>query len=514
MNSPWRRSTVYVGVQRAPVEGAAPDRVDDAEARKTRGYRATVRLPDGVAALADTLEGALAAKDAIQVDWTGGEPAERFDSERDLAGYRSAAGDLSRAGTTWESKGDAKSALEGADRVIAADYLSDYAYHAQLEPMAVVADVDADGKGADVWVGSQTQTRTTMTVTEVLDTEPGRVRLNMMSMGGSFGRRTALMQEYVRDALLVSNAQGRPAKVVWSREDDLKHGWFRPAAAQRLRAGLTRDGRVTGWHHRVATPSVIAYFNPVRWDQVEPHDIISMRGSESRCDQLPDLLAEHVITERRARIAPYRAIGASYTSFAAEAFVDELAEAAGADPVAFRRWLLGDNDRGHRLLDRIVEMSDWSRPRRETARGLSFAGYGPTMGVGVAEISLNREDGRIQVENFWAGVDAGLVVQPVNAEAQVEGGIVYGLSSALKETVTIREGRVQETNFSDYPILRMNEVPGITVHLEDSDGPPTGLGEVGTPMIGAAVAKAFHALTGKRLRHMPFTPGRVNAALG
>ncbi len=233
---------------------------------------------------------------------------------------------------------------------------------------------------------------------------------------------------------------------------------------------------------------------------------------------MKDILAEHVLTERRARVAPWRAIGASYTSFAAEAFMDEVAEAAGSDPLAFRRQLLAGNPRGLRLLDKVAEMAGWGATpeggvREGHALGLSFAGYGDTMAAGIAEIALDRDSGEITVPRFWAAVDAGLIISPDNAEAQVEGGIVFGLSSALKERITIGAGEVEQSNFYDYEILRANEVPEIAIHLAESEAAPTGLGEAGTPMVAGAVANAFHALTGRRLRHLPFTPERVLAAL-
>ncbi|WP_299396980.1 xanthine dehydrogenase family protein molybdopterin-binding subunit [Pelagibius sp.] len=509
----WVPGMAYAAVLRSPVEGETAVEVDDAAALAVSGVLQTVRLPDGIAVVAERLEAALAAKALLEVTWSETAAARSYDSAADLSGYAAAAADSAREGVTWAAKGDAPAAIAGAARVVEADYRSDYAYHAQMEPMAAVAAVDPDGRGAEVWVGTQTQSWTMRTITEVLDTTADRIRLHMMTMGGSFGRRTALTQEYLRDALLTSKAVGRPVKVVWTREDDVKFGWFRPATAQRLRAGLTAEGRLSGWHHRVATPSVIAYFNPLRWDQVEPKDIISMRGSENKFYGIADLHAEHVVTERHARLAPWRAIGASYTSFAAEAFMDELAEAAGSDPLDFRLGLLDDNPRGRELLQRVAGMAGWGRAPGETALGLAFAGYGDSMAAGIAEVSLDRDSGRLAVTRFWAAVDAGLIVAPDNALAQIEGGIVFGLSSALKERITVEGGEVVQSNYYDYEILRADEVPEIDIQLQVSDGPPTGIGEVGTPMVAAAVANAFHALTGRRLRHLPFTPERVLEAL-
>lgn len=501
----------YACVLRAPVEGESVQSVDAGAARNTPGFTDIVSLPDGLAVVAETQWAASLARDELTVTWTETSQARGWNDTDTLASYQAQAEDLTSAAATWRESGDVTTAVEGAETVVSATYLSDYAYHAQMEPMAVVADVQA--ARAEVWAGTQTQSWTMRTITEELGLSPEQVTLRMMPMGGGFGRRTALRQEYVRDALLASRAVGRPVKVIWTRQDDVKHGWLRPAAAQHLRAGLSGDGHLQGWQHRVATPSVIAYFNPLRWSQVEPQDIISMRGSESQFYDIPDFRAEHVITERQARIIPWRGIGASYTSFAAEGFMDELAVAAGRDPFDFRYDLVAHNPTGRALLDRVRAMSNWDTPPAGRGLGLSFAGYGNSMAAGVAEISLDRQSGRIIVHRFYAAVDAGLVVAPDNSINQIEGGIVFGVSSALRERITITDGQVDQENFYDYEILRADEAPEIMVDLARNTEPPSGIGEVGTPMVAAAIANAFHALTGARLRHMPFTPDRVRAAL-
>lgn len=502
---------LYAMVQRAPVEGETVSAMETGAAEAVPGMVQVVPLPDGVAVVAETIWAAQQARDLLDITWTETSAARSWDDETTLADYAAAAEDLGADAAIWRAAGDAAAAIDGAEQTVAATYLSDYAYHAQIEPMAVVARVDADG--AEVWAGTQTQTWTSRTVQDVLDLPPEQVRLHMMSMGGSFGRRTARMQEYVRDALLCAQATGQPVKVTWTREDDLRHGSFRPAAAQHMRAGLDGEGRLLGWQHRVGTPSVIAHFNPTRWAQVEPQDVISMLGSEGRFYAIDDFAAEHVMTERRARVIPWRGIGASYTAFAAEAFMDELAEAAGRDPFDYRMDLVADDPRAVALLERVRAMAAWDRPRQDTALGLSFAGYGDSRAAGVAEVALDRESGRITVPRFWAAVDAGLIVSPVNARSQIEGGIVFGVSSALLERVTIRGGEVQQENFYDYEILRADALPEIEIDLADMDAPPAPVGEAGTPMVAAAVANGFHALTGVRLRHMPFTPERVLAAL-
>jgi len=502
---------VYGAVLRAPVEDERALSIDDAQAKAAPGVIDVVELPDGVAVIAESLWAALGARSLLTVEWSSTSPARNFNSAETLDLYTAAAEDAAAEAATWAEKGDAVGAIASADRTFSQLYLSDYAYHAQIEPMAAVASVDADGQGAEVWAGTQTQSWTTHTVATTLDIPVENVRLNMMTMGGSFGRRTALVQNYVRDAVLCSKAVGRPVKVIWTREDDVKNGTLRPAAAQKIEAGLTADGRLDGWYHRVATPTVIGFFNPVRWGQVQPNDVISMRGAESKFYGIDDFRADHVITPRQARLAPWRGIGASYTSFAAEAFMDELAEQAGRDPLDFRLDLVANNPRGRHLLEKVAEMSGW-HTRGDRALGLSFAGYSSSMGAGIAEIEV-EDWGGIRVTKFWTAVDAGQIVSPDNSHNQIEGGVIFGISSALKERIDIENGEIVQNNYYDYEVLRAHEVPPIEIYMADVDPPPLGVGEVGTPMVSAAIANAFYAATGKRLRHLPFTPERVTEAM-
>ncbi|MEM1112675.1 MAG: molybdopterin cofactor-binding domain-containing protein [Pseudomonadota bacterium] len=499
---------LYATVLRSPVEGETPASIDEEAARSTAGVVEVITLPDGVAVLATTLHASFAGRAALKVTWTEQSVYRQFSSDSTLASYTDIAAS-DQTGAAWREVGNVEQSLAAADRVISAMYTSDYAYHAQLEPMAAVAHVDADGKGAEIWAGTQTQSWTTRTATEVLETTPARIRLNMMTMGGGFGRRTELMQNYVRDALLCSRATKKPVKVIWSRTDDLKHGAFRPAAAQHMKAGLGKQGELRGWHHRVATPSVIQYFNPIRWEQVKPKDIISMRGAENKFYDIPHFLAEHVITERHARILPWRGIGAAYTSFAAEGFMDEIAQSVSMDPLAFRKSLMGDNQRGAFLLDQVSKMAGAVALVEGRARGLAFAGYGETQSAGIVEISLDRQSGRIKVHHAWIAIDAGQIVSPDNAHNQIEGGVIWGISAALHERVTLTQGQVDQENFYNYPILRHNEVPPVEVFIAENHEKPTQIGEAGNPMVAPAIANAFFALTGRRIRHMPFTPDSV-----
>lgn len=504
---------VYAAVVPPPVEGETPVRIDDTAAKAIAGVVAVLRVDGGVAVVADRWETALSARNLLQVEWTQRSAYRSADSDADLARDAATAAQLTQPGIAWHARGEAIVVLQRAPRVVDATYATDHVYHAQMEPLAAVASVDPDGKGAEVWLGTQSQTVSVTLAAQVLETTPDRIRFHAMQMGGGFGRRTFFARDTLRDALILSRAVRRPVKLMWTREDDVKGGWFRPATAHRLRATLDGDGRIAAWHHRVASPSILGFAAPQLLASADSRDVLVMEGTEQSDYRIPNLLAEHLMTERRARISAWRGIGWGHNCFATECFIDELAQAAGTDPLTFRRRQLAGNARALAVLDSVVARSNYGRPVPGRAHGLSFAGYKTTLGAGVAEISLDRASGAIRVHRFWAAVDAGLAIQPKNLEAQVEGGIVYGVSGLLKERITIKAGEVQQSNFHDYEFMRMADLPEIAVHVVRSDASPSGVGEIGVPMTGAAVANAFFALTGKRLRHMPFTPDRVKAVL-
>jgi len=291
--------------------------------------------------------------------------------------------------------------------------------------------------------------------------------------------------------------------------------------AQRIEAGLDAGGKLVGWRHRVIGEPVGDFvYHPGYVKAAKGRDVIFMMGADlPYYDKVPNWLSEHVMEPERARVAAWRGVGAGHNKFAVESMLDELAHEAKMDPLAYRLSLT-DVSRARRLLERVAQMSAWGKKGAPgTALGLAFGDYGPftpkigSLSASVAEISLNERSGVIRVHNYWAAVDAGLTINPDAVTAQVESGVVWGLSGALKERVTMVKGVVQQSNFHEYQIMRMSEVPAIHVAILGSGGPPTMVGELGVPGCAPAVANAFFALTGKRLRHMPFTPERVRAAL-
>lgn len=509
-------SMVYASILRAPVEGESPITVDDAAARASDGVTDIVVLPYGVAVVGETVEATIWGKQALDVAWSETSRFRDVAQSNDLDEYEARARDLDfhTDNPLWQDVGDIEPAFANADRIIEAVYRTDPAYHAQMEPMNATASVSADGKSAEIWVSTQSQSLTVLGSAEALETTPDRITMHPMYVGGAYGRRCEYRQKYVDDALYVSRAIGRPVKVIWSREDDVKDGAFRPLAAQYLRAALDADGNITALQQRVATPTVLGYMNEPRWENARGRDGISMNGAQTTRYAIPNVRAEHVIVDRCSRLAPWRGVATSYTRFANESFIDELAHAQGADPLEYRIELARNDEAGRAVLEEVGRMAEWSRPRQGTALGVALSDYGgAAVSAGIAEISVDERTGEIRVHNFWMAIDAGFIVAPRNTQAQMEGNIIYGLSNALKERITINGGMVDQSNFFDYPVIRMDEIPEIEVRALTNTKQPSGVGELGLATTGAAVANAAFAATGARLRELPLTPDRVLAAL-
>jgi isoquinoline 1-oxidoreductase beta subunit len=503
----------YAAVLRAPVEGESPVSIDDKDASSTPGVVGVVTLPEGVAVVAERWETATSARNLLKVVWSRTSPMRNASSDAALKQDLLAVKDLSKSGITFhEKKGDPVSPPTGAS-ILEASYATEPVYHAQMEPLTAVASVDADGKGAEIWFGTQSQTLALVTAASVLGTTPDRIRFNWLTMGGGFGRRTYFARELLRDALILSRELKRPVKLIWTREDDVRNGWFRPTTAHHLRASLDKEGRIFSWHHRVAAPSVMEYYSTEMFTRANRRDPLVMEGSDQSVYAIPGITSEHIVTARTSRIAAVRGIGSGHNAFATESFVDQLAAKAQRDPAAFRRLNTAPNSRARSVLDAVVAMSSFGKAPNHRAHGIALSAYRESVAAGVAEISLDRETGKIHVHRFWAAYDAGRPVQPRNLDAQIEGGIVFGLSMALKESISVVNGEVQQNNFYDYPIFRQSETPEIFVRSVASTGKPSSAGELSIPITAAAVANAFHSLTGRRLHVMPFSPQAVLQAL-
>lgn len=501
---------LYATVARSPASGQRVARFNREQVAAMPGVTHLVDLGHGVAVVGRSIPQVFAAREALRIDWSGSPPGAAVDSERDKALYLAHLRDANRRpDVVFSRTGDAPAALQAAARTITREYVSEYCYHAQMEPMGAVAHVRADA--AEVWTGTQWQTMAAMKTARITGLPPERVTVHQLMMGGGFGRRAHT--EYIDDAVTLSKEVRAPVKLLLSRADDLASGRLRPLTAQRVTMGLDAEGRITALRHVVACEPVTPYmYGPQRWQAAEGRDLITMRGSSLPHYAVPNQIAEHIHEMRGARVAAWRGIGCGYTKFALETMVDEIARDLGRDPLAYRI-AMAANPRTRAVLERVREMSGWPNARDGRHLGVAFAEYGDSLNATVVEIALDRASGRIRVHRLWAAVDVGLPLQPNTIVAQIEGGATFGVSAALKEEVTIRDGAVVQRNFDDYPILRADESPEIEVAILRGSDTPTEVGELGLPPVAPAIANAVRAATGKGLNHLPMTPDRVRAAL-
>ena len=490
---------VYASTVHSPVQLAKPSGWNDAEVRALTGVIDVVVIETGVAVVADTFEHVMAARDELRVTWAAGAIAEGFNSEMTLeTTYAAIAQDSSAPSQTVGGRGDVEAAFAAAGKVYKANYRSDYGYHAQMEPLNSVARFNKAGDVLEVWEGTQAPGLSRQRIARAVGLRPSQVIHHQQYLGGGFGRRSNT--DYSIESALIARAIRRPVKMIWTREEDIAYGMFRPQCYQCLEAALDKDGRVAGWRHCVVGDGGRLLYSGIKLDQYYgiPNQHIERRG------------ASHGI-----RLKHWRAVAHPFNLFAIEGLVDEMAVREEEDPFEFRRRRLSMTPKAVRVFDAVEKLSDWKTKRPEgRSLGLSVSERSGSVGAGVVEISLDRQGGRIRVHKVWVAIDGGTIVQPEMARRNVESGIVFGLSSVLKERATVKDGTVEQSNFHDYEVLRMSEAPE-EIHVEfiDRGAKPTGIGEIGNPFIAAAVANAFQALTGKRLYHMPFTPDRVLEAL-
>jgi isoquinoline 1-oxidoreductase subunit beta len=505
---------IYGAVIRAPVEGSAPDKVDDAKAKAVAGVTGIVKLPYGVGVLAETAWAAFAGRQALNITWTRQGKAWGFDSEKGMEAFAATARDPNAKATDWSKAGDVRAEMPKAASVMEAEYRCDYAYHAQMEPLNAVASVSAAGDAAEIWCGTQSQTMAVEAVGKILGIPREKVKLHDTLLGGGFGRRGHRDEEFIVDAVLMAKEAKRPVKVMWTREDDVHNGRHRPMSAHYVKAGFDSAGKLMAWQHRVAGDRVTPYMDPVRYEKGGRKDFILMLGTDLKGYDVPHQLIEQLYEDSGVRTSPLRGIGFTANKFATETFMDEIALKRGIDPVEFRLDLLKNSPRAIKVVERVAEMANWGKKREGRGLGFAYIDYSGSQVAGIAEVSLDRGSGQIKVHDFWCTIDCGIPVQPDNVVAQTESSIVYGLGMTLTERITIKDGAVEQSNFYDYRVPRMNEVPLMHIEVIATDNHPTGVGQMATPLVAPTISSAVAALTGVRLRHTPFSPERVSKALG
>ncbi len=425
---------VYASTVHGPVQDDTPVSWNEAKLKSSPGFLGTVKLKYGVAVVADSFEGVLAAREALEIKWKKSAKAVGFNSEKVLEkDYAAIAEDKSAVSKTLDRKGDDKAAFSAAAKTFKANYRSDFGYHAQMEPLNAVARFNAAGDRVEIWEGTQAPGRTRNQIAKALGFKTSQVIHHQHYLGGGFGRRSN--SDYTIEAAHIARAVKRPVKMIWTREEDISYGMLRPQALLCMEAALDNGGKVVGWRQCVVGDGKRLLHSGIKIPYYRiPNQHIERRG------------ASHGI-----RLKHWRAVAHPFNLFAHEAFIDEMAADAGLDPLEFRRQRMSMTPKARAVFDKVAEMSDWTTKRPQgRAVGLSISERSGSLGAGVVEISLDRRSGKIRVHKVWLAIDGGVIVQPEAARNNLESGIIYGISCVLKVRATIKNGAVEQSNVHDY----------------------------------------------------------------
>lgn len=486
----------------SPAFGGRVKSVDDSAARPVKGVRQIVRLDDAVAVVADHMGAAKKGLEALKIEWDEGANAAlgTADVARELEQA------TLKAGPVAQTIGDAGKAMANATTRIAASYHVPFLAHATMEPMNCT--VHFRGGECEIWVGTQAIARVQAMAAKAAGLPVEKVIVHNHLIGGGFGRR--LEADGAVRAVQVARQVDGPVKVVWTREEDIQHDMYRPYWVDRIEAGLDKDGRPVAWSNRFAGSSVIARYLPPAFNNGLDPD--TTEGAIDLVYSLPNFHVEYVRVEPPGiQTAFWRSVGPSHNVFVTESFIDELATAASQDPVAYRRALLDHNPRAKAVLDLAAEKAGWGTPLpKGWGRGIALQNVFGSLLAQVAEVEIAK-DGSVRVHRVVCAMDCGTVVNPDTVQAQLQSGVMFGVTAALYGEITLKNGRVEQANFDSYRMLRINEAPAVEVHLVKSAEPPGGMGEAGTSGIVPAIANAVFAATGKRLRKMPIDPNALKA---
>jgi len=486
---------VYAAIVNCPVFGGTLASVDDTNAKKIPGVRQVVKFDNGVAVIGDHTWAAKRGAAALKIQWNEGASAN-VSTKQIVSDMANAS---QRTGAVARKEGDVNNAFSGAKTRVDAVYIQPFLAHATMEPINCTVHVRSDG--CDIWLGTQVPTRIRDAGMKATGLPAEKIVVHNHLLGGGFGRR--LEFDMATQALKIGKALGVPVKVTWSREEDIQHDMYRPCYYDKLSAGLDANGKPVAWTHRIVGSSVLARFAPPAVkDGVDP-DAVEVASDLPY--ELPNQLVDYVRLEPHdVPTAFWRGVGPTRGTFVVESFIDELAAQAKADPVKYRRDLLGKSPRARNVLDVATQAASWGQQTvpQGQGRGVSVMhAFGSFFSI-VADVAVDK-DGAVKVNRIVCAVDCGMVVNPNTVEAQVQGGIIFGITAALYSEITIKDGRVEQSNFTDYRMLRIHETPPVEVHIVKSTEAPGGIGEPGTAALAPAITNAIFAATGKRIRQLP-----------
>ena len=495
---------LIASLAQCPVLGGKPISVDDAKARSMPGVKAVVKIDDGVAVVASSFWQAKSARDALNITWDNGKGAA-LSSASISQGLKDA---LAKPAATLKKTGDVDKAMAGAAKTIEASYELPFLAHATMEPMNFTADVRKDG--CDIYGPTQFPQLAEGVAMQITGFAKDKVNVHTTFLGGGFGRRIDV--DFIVQAIQISKAVGKPVKLIWTREDDMTHDFYRPVSLNTLSAGLDTNGNPVAMKFRLTSPSVTArLFPPVVKDGIDPF----MAEASVLPYNIPNTRVEMAIHDAGVRVGYWRSVSHALNCFANESFIDELASAAGKDPVAYRLAMLNGNaaERFRNVLNIATTKAGWGKAPTGRFHGVALMEGYDTYVAQVAEISIDKNNnGAVRVHKVTCAVDCGTMVNPDIVKAQVESSVAYGMSAVLLSKITFKDGKVEQSNFNDYPVLRMNQMPVVDVHLVASTEKPGGVGEPVVATCGPSVANAVFAATGKRVRKLPIEAADLKSA--
>jgi len=483
-------------VARPPIFGATMKSFDDSRARTMPGVRKIAAVPSGVAVIADSFWQAKMAREALHIDWDDS-AMRTFSTNQMMQQFREQA---KSPGTNVRREGDPDAAFAQAAKKIEAVYEVPYLPHAMMEPLNCAVDLRADT--CEIWTGTQFQTVDRANAAKIAGLPPEKVQIHTTYLGGGFGRRANPQSDFVVEAVHVAKVAGAPVKVVWTREDDMQGGWYRPAFLHAIAGSIDSNGNPVSWRSRLVGQSIFAGTMFEAMMKGKEYDPASVEGVDDLPYAIPNLAVESHKADVKVPVQWWRSVGHSHTGFATECFIDELAVLAQKDPYQFRRALLPKHPRHLAVLDLAAQKAGWGKPLpKGRARGIAVHFAFESYNAQVAEVSV--DDGKIRVHRIVSTVDCGRYVNPGIIAAQLEGGAIFGASAALFQEFTFENGRLQQTNFHTFPMMRMNECPEIETHIVENNEKSGGIGEPGVPCTAPAIANAVFAATGKRIRKLP-----------